>query len=260
MKKLLLFIAIILLSSNVIAQNDLYLVFEFMEVDNEQEDSYWETESFWEKIHEQRVKNGDIIGWDLWSLKPGGEDQGYQYLTVNLYNDPAKMFKGAGDFNAALKAAYPKMSQEQLDKEFNKTSKSRDLAKRYYLRQIDQTKDEFEMPIGTVAWINLIKAASGQNSNYEKGESEIFKPMHQKDVDDGRRGNWGLLRVMMPRGSERFASHITVDMFKDYDQVFMPGDNSGQEQTAAQQKAINDFIASRDLKWTYFATLVKKVR
>ena len=134
MKKLFLFIAIILLSSNVIAQDKLYLVFEFMRVDNEQESDYMETESFWEKIHEQRIKNGDIIGWDLWSLRPGGEDQHFQYLTVNLYNDPVKMFKGAGDFDAALKAAYPNMSEKELNETFNKTSKSRDLAVRLYLR------------------------------------------------------------------------------------------------------------------------------
>ncbi len=73
------------------AQDKLYLVFEFMKVDNEQVAVYMETESFWEKIHEQRVKNGDIIGWDLWSLKPGGEDQGFQYMTVNLYKDAVSM-------------------------------------------------------------------------------------------------------------------------------------------------------------------------
>jgi hypothetical protein len=43
-----------------------------------------------EKIHDQRVKNGNIIGWDLWSLQPGGEDQGYQYLTVQIFTDPVK--------------------------------------------------------------------------------------------------------------------------------------------------------------------------
>ena len=168
-----------------------------MEVDNEQEDAYWETESFWEKIHVQRVKNGDIIGWDLWSLKPGGEDQGYQYLTVNLYDDPVKMFKG-GDFNAALKAAYPDMSEEDLNKAFDKTSKSRDLAKRIFLEQIDTTKDEFDMPIGTVANIDLMKVDLGNYAKYEKAESDVFKPNHQKQVDAGRKGNWGLLRYMSP--------------------------------------------------------------
>ena len=80
-----------------------------MKVDNEQEAAYAETEAFWEKIHQQRAKNGDIIGWDLWALQPGGEDQGFQYMTVNLYNDPVKMMSGGdGDtFMASAKAAYP---------------------------------------------------------------------------------------------------------------------------------------------------------
>ena len=35
------------------AQDKLYLMFEFMKVDNEQEASYAETEAFWEKIHDR---------------------------------------------------------------------------------------------------------------------------------------------------------------------------------------------------------------
>jgi len=118
MKNLLILIACMFLGNNVIAQDKLFLVFEFMKVDNEQETAYLETESFWEKIHEQRTKNGDILGWDLWSLQPGGENNGYQYLTVTLYSDPVKMMSGAGDFEAALKAAYPKMTEAELNKTF----------------------------------------------------------------------------------------------------------------------------------------------
>jgi len=259
MKKLLVLIAIILLSSNVIAQDKLYLSFEFMEVDAEQEGDYWETESFWEKIHQERIKNGDIIGWDLWILKPGGEDQGYQYMTVNLYNDPVKMFDG-GNFEAALKAAYPDMSKEDLTKKFNETSKSRDLAVRYYLEQIDVTTPDFDMPLGTVASIDMMKVDLGNYSKYEKAESEIFKPMHQKMVDAGQKGNWGLLRLMSPIGSDAYASHITVNMYKDYKQFFMQGSDDDPEPTEAQQKAIQDGIATRDMKWVYMATLVKKAR
>lgn len=260
MKKLLMLIAIILLSSNVIAQDKLFLVFEFMKVDNEQQAAYIETESFWEKIHTQRVKNGDIIGWDLWSLQPGGENQGFQYLTVNLYNDPVKMLSGAGDFEAALKSAYPDMSEDKLNKTFNKTGKSRDLAVRVYLEQIDATDDKFDMPLGTIAVMNLMKVADGNYGNYEKAESEVFKPMHQKQVDNGRRGNWGLLRYMLPRGSEVFATHIAVDMYKSYNQMFMAPPNDTSKLTASQIKAIQDGIASRDLKYVYNATLIKKVR
>ena len=83
MKKTLLFVAIALLCSNVFSQGNKYLVFEFMKVASDQELSYMETEDFWEKIHTQRVINGNIIGWDLWSLQSGEEGQQFQYLTVS---------------------------------------------------------------------------------------------------------------------------------------------------------------------------------
>jgi hypothetical protein len=260
MRKLLMLLVIVLLSSNVIAQDKLYLVFEFMKVDNEQEVAYEETEAFWEKIHVQRVKNGDITGWDLWSLQPGGEDQGFQYLTVTLYNNPVKMFAGAGGFQAALKAAYPNMTDEKLAKTFNKTGKSRDLAVRIYLEQIDTTKDEFDMPIGTIASLDMMKVDLGNYGKYEKMESEVFKPMHQKDVDAGQKESWGLLRFMSPIGSDTYASHMTVNMFKNYDQFFMQPSNDTPKLTEAQQKAIQDGLKTRDLKYVYMATLIKKAR
>lgn len=253
-------ITIMLLGNTVIGQDKLYLIFEFMRVDNEQEAAYMETESFWEKIHEQRTKNGDILGWDLWSLQPGGEDQGYQYLTVTLYNDPVKMMSGTSDFESVLKAAYPKMPEEELNNRFNSSVKSRDLAHRIYLEQIAATKDNFQMPLGTIAGINLMKVTDTNFEIYEKFEKEIFQPMAQKEVDSGIRGNWGLMRYMLPTGSDVYATHITTDMYKDYNQVFNGGNIVGPELSEAQIKKIEEGLITRDMKYKYMATLIKKVR
>lgn len=260
MKNLLILIALLFLGNSVIAQDKLFLVFEFMKVDNEQEQAYMETESFWEKIHEQRTKNGDILGWDLWSLQPGGENQGYQYLTVTLYNDPVKMMSGAGNFESALKAAYPKMTEAELNNTFNNSVKSRDLAARIYLEQIAATKGTFDMPLGTIAGINLMKASDGNYEKYEKFETEIFQPMAQKEVDAGIRGNWGLMRYMLPTGSDVYATHITADMYKDYNQLFNGGTVVGPELSKEQTQKIEEGLTTRDLKYKYMATLIKKVR
>ena len=40
----------------------------------------------------------------------------------------------------------------------------------------------------------------------------------------------------------------------------MPSTNDGPEITEAQQKAVENGIATRDMKWVYTASLVKKVR
>ena len=249
---------VLLMTIQLSAQEKLYLVFEFMKVDNEQETAYAETEEFWAKIHEKRVENGDIIGWDLWSLQPGGEDQHFQYLTVNLYNDPVKMMSGAGDFNAALKAAYPNMSEEDVEKHMKMTGKSRDLAVRIYLEEIDATTGDFSMELGTIAAINMMKVDPGNVSKYEKMESEIFKPIHQRDVDNGVRGSWGLLRFMSPYGTDTYATHITVDMYKDYNQMLSPPRaTESPELTESQVKQINEGIASRNHKFQYIAKLIK---
>lgn len=259
MKKLLMIMVIALFCTTAMAQDSepLYLVFEFMHVDEDQGGAYAETEKFWEKVHEQRVKNGDCIGWDLWRLEPSGQKQGAQFMTVSLYNDPVKMMDG-GDFMKAWNGAYPDLSDTESSEKMAMTAKSRDLTHRVFLQQIDLTNDSFDMPIGTLAVINFMKAKPGRSAAYEKMESEVFKPYHQTDVDAGGRANWGLLRNMLGYATEAYASHITVDMFTGYDQFFN-GANNGPA-TEAQQKAYQEMNALRDLKSVTMATLIRKVR
>ena len=161
MKKLLMFIAIVLFSTGAIAQESLFLSFEFMHVDEGQDAAYMETEEFWEKVHEQRVKNGDCIGWDLWRLQPAGQKQGSQYMTVSLFNDPVKMMEG-GDYNKAWTGAYPDLSDEESAKKMEHTAASREITHRIFLYQVATTTPEYDMPLGTLAAINFMKAKPGQ--------------------------------------------------------------------------------------------------
>lgn len=260
MKKFLLVFALVLLVSNAFAQDKLYLVFEMMEVDNEQEMDYMETENFWEKIHQQRVQNDEIIGWDLWQLAPGGEDQGYQYMTVTLFDNVASMFEGV-DFISNVKKAYPNMKEDDLMKKLNNSSKTRDLAVRLYLEDIARTSGTNEMPLGTIAFLDFMKVDMDNYAAYEKAEMDVFQPMHQKQVDAGQKDYWSLMRIMLPVGSDTYASHITVNMFKNVESAFSSGGGGNWDGlTDAQQKVIQDGLALRDMKVSNMARLVKKVR
>ena len=209
MKKLIavLLTAICWLVSIAQDEDPVYLLLEFMQVDNEQEAAYAETENFWEKIHQQRVQNGELVGWDLWALQPGGEIQNFQYLTVNVYDDPVKMMEGGTleSLMANAKKAYPDMSQDQILEKLNKSSKTRDLAVRVYLDLIETTDEDYDMPVGSITRINMMKTKPGQGANYVKAETKIFKPQHQKMVDAGKRGSWGLASVMLQTISLRVA-------------------------------------------------------
>lgn len=239
----------------------LFVIFELMHVDNEQEEAYAETENFWEKIHQERVKSGDIIGWDWWLMLPGGEDQGYQYLTVTLFNDAVKMFDG-GDLMANAKRAYPAMSEQDLLKKLNGSATSRDLAVRIYIEEIaNASKEGMTMTPGMIAHLNMMKVPLDGYSAYETAEMEVFQPNHQRAVDNGDREYWALGRFMVPYGSATYASHMTVDMFKDMAQALRGGGAlSWGEMSEAQQKAVTDGVATRDQKFQYVCRLLKVVR
>ena len=259
MKKLLMIILFALLSMPLIAQDKLFIVMEMMHVDNEQESAYAQTEQFWKKIHEQRVADGSILGWDLWSLLPGGEDQGYQFATVTVYDSAEKMMAPM-DIMKYAKAAYPDMSEEELWKKISDSGKSRDLAVRIFMHQIAMTHGDFKMKVGTVATMEFMKVALDKYDAYESAEINTFQPLHQKMVDAGAKGSWEMLRFMIPVGSDTYASHLTVNMYENMEQYLNADNYQGDEPTEAQQKAIMKGLDTRDMKIVNVATLVEMVR
>jgi hypothetical protein len=261
MKKLILFAAVILFGSNAIAQRKTYLLFEFMKVTPQQESAYLETESFWEKIHDQRVKSGAILGWQLWRLQPGGENQDYQYVTVQVFDDPIKMFQdGPGEsYLTIAKRAFPAMSDEDLLLKRTESLKSRDLAGIFYLEQIDHTKGQFDLSLGAVMGINFMKVEPNHYAKYENGESKIFKPEWQNRVDAGRIGSWSLLKVITPQGKALNSgiSYVSLDKFKDFNQLYGSPNNYNTIRSESDQKAWQEALTTREIS-SYTAVLIKK--
>lgn len=140
------------------------------------------------------------------------------------------------------------------------TAKTRDLAVRIYAEEISTTTGEFDMPIGTMASMDMMKVDMANYSTYEKAENEVFKPMHQKSVDAGGKASWGLLRFMSPIGSATYASHMTINMFKNVEQMLNQRINFSEGMTSEQTKMMQDGLAARDMKFVYMAELIKKVR
>lgn len=259
MKNVVGLLVMLFISFNSTAQEKTYLVFEFMKVENAMEMEYAEVENFWEKIHTERIKKGEIIGWDLWTLLPGGTNQGYQYLTVTIFDDPVKMMEGGkGMWDSAVKA-YPDLSEDDLMSHFSATAKSRDLAARVFLVIDDETKSDFKMTPGIVASIDFMKAAEGKYSDYVDMERNLYKPHHQKLIDNNVKKHWVFATVMLPAGSDAYATHITANMYSDFNQLFdaMTFDAGiTDEQAGKMEKALE----TRDMKWMYIAQLLKMAR
>lgn len=262
MKKLFTLVLMSLIAYSVIAQSNpkkLYLLFEFMQVNDEHGADYLKVEDFWSGIHKQRIADKQIIGWDLWSLTPSGTKQGSQYMTVTLFSSLKDMLQPGGFENiiVSAKKAYPKMTDKEINDMLDKTVASRDIANQVYFEQIDVTKDNFQMKPGIMATLDIMKQL---DDNYEKAESEIFKPWHQKMVDAGKVGDWGLLRAILPSGSEAYGTHITVSMFNDATQLAAYMEAPMGDIDFLTQAAVKSGLSTREWKEKKIMTLINMVR
>jgi len=246
-------------SDQAIQTPRLYLQFDFMKVKAEQTLDYMEVEEFWSAIHEQRAKRGEILGWDLWAITPGGQAQGSQYVTVMLFTSLENMLKGIdlNQIRADAKKAFPKKTAAEIETMIQKTGKSREINNQVLMERIDATSDKFDMPVGTVCAMGIMKQLK---EGYEKAESEIFKPLHQADVDAGKKGSWAIARVIFPSGSERYASHAVFNMYKDAAQ-FARSMEAGMPQVnyMTMQAAMNG-LETRDMKNVLLLKLLRKAR
>jgi hypothetical protein len=263
MKKLLMLaLVVFVMTMRTYAQQNpphLYLLFEFMQVSDEHISDYLDVEQFWSGIHKQRVADKKILGWDLWSLTPSGSGQGSQYLTVTLFPSLQDMLQASAssDVMAYAKKAYPNKSEKELNSMFEKTGKSRNRADQVFFEQVDKTKGDFTMKIGTMATMDVMKQS---DEEYEKAESEIFKPWHQDMVNAGKKGSWELLRAILPAGSDAYGTHLTVSMYKDAAQLASFMEGSMGDMDLKTQLAVKEGLKTREWKEVKVATLQMMVR
>ena len=237
----------------------LYLLFEFMHVKPDKGNDYLQVEDFWSGIHKQRVADKSIIGWDLWSLIPSGTEQGSQYLTVTVFANLTDMLQAVESFDvmAYAKKAYPNKSDAELTELFNKTGASRDMAHQVLFKQVTHTKGDFKMKVGIMCTMDIMKQL---DDSYEKVESEIFKPWHQEMVKEGKKQHWGLLRTILPSGSEAYGTHIAYSFYTDVSQLaaFMEGAFGDMDITT--QLAVKEGLKTREWKEMKIGKLEMMVR
>lgn len=248
------------LSSRAFSQEKRYLVFEFIKVESGQTFDYLEYQEYLNKIYQKAVSNGDIIGWDFWSLQTGANNQDFQYVTITYFDDPVSMMNGLSTEKLIeiAKQAFPDLAENKISEKIRQSLDIRDLAVRSYMLEIAKTEGQVEMKPGMLASFDLMKAVEGRFEEYEKAEKEIFLPWHEKKIDAGVMESWSLLRTAFPTGSEAKSTHMTLNIYSNYMQFF----NSLEYgiPPGVEEEAVEEGYSSRDQRWIYLATLESMVR
>ena len=68
--------------------------------------------------------------------------------------------------------------------------------------------------------MNFMKTNDGQENEYVRQEKEIYKPIHQEFIKDGKRTSWGLSQLIVPVAEGSQYNYVTSNAFTDWDKSY----------------------------------------
>jgi hypothetical protein len=121
------------------AQGTKYIQVDYMKVEPGNDEEYQKVElDLWKPIHKERLKSGAIKSWALYGLRfPSGEDEKYNYMTVNVFDKFDKLESPFENLSNLMKKAHP---GKQMDDFGSRTTKSRRLVRSEVWVQIDRVE------------------------------------------------------------------------------------------------------------------------
>lgn len=228
-KKLPLLLLFLLTCSPLItlAQDNMYVIVEYMKTKPGKEWNYVELErNFWKPVHSERVKNGEIVAWLLYHIRYTATNDPYNYATVTIFADPEKL-ENPGTVDPVT--VHP---DKDVEKVLIETEESRDLVIRNLMMRKDYIEPFTATPDPKFVEVDYMKVEQGDDDEYLRIEDEVWKPIHEEFIKEGSRVGWSLWGRMFPSGYGMDYQYLTVNDFNDFSQI-------GQANYAAAIQAVH---------------------
>jgi|UPI0003662207 hypothetical protein len=191
-----------------------FVIVDYMNVVEGQEDNYLKAEAVWQKIHQDLAEQGRILGWGL--AKARENKLGMEFITwkivhsredvVDLYNmDKFKKLLSEVDFKTL----------QELTGSSRSISGSEVLSLTdYTLPQEGNSFGELDPAVLAFNW-NFMTPTSGREAEYLDVEQRYAQPWSQAKTDlDPRFIGWDLQEVVSAQGQTHPSKIRTVDVLR----------------------------------------------
>ncbi|WP_297094624.1 hypothetical protein [uncultured Draconibacterium sp.] len=195
--------------------SNLFIVVDLMKVKPGNDVKYLELEqNVFKPIHQERINQGIIVAWFLYQVVYVGDNDPYNYVTVNVYADPTKLetpYAGI-DFNKILPG-------KDLNLIMEETVKARTIVQEQLMRRVNFAYPEGGENLGPHKYIvvNYMKTKPG--GNYVQLENQIGQPTAAELVKSGAWSGWTFWSNVYPSGTNMAADYVTVDYYSDFTKV-----------------------------------------
>ena len=193
MKNLLLTLTL-LFSFSLSAQ---YAVMSAVDLNDGGEQEYLALEEFFSAINKEAVKQGLQTGQYVYKRTPkeGDEANAPEYFIFNTYSSMEQMQQGINWQDLALKVYKGKMSKRAIMRMFDNSRYNAEKERRSYVfKVVDATiRAGGALRVGDKGTINLMNKKS---DDFESYESEVWKPVAEKNILLGNLRHWVLVEAI----------------------------------------------------------------
>jgi hypothetical protein len=244
MKKLLFITLVSLLSFSGKSQGKTYVEIFYGTVKNADVENHIKNEkATFAKMHADRIKRGEIVGWDMWQMISPGDTQGlttFAYATI--YNDLDKANLWGANISEYVQRAAGKNSAG-----FNAKINSV-IADYTTMNDVITSIKGYEnynenTPMSSILVLNSMVVDGYHASEYEKMELETFKAYRKGN--DKLKG-WNLQKVLNSYGENK-VNYYTADFYSSLKDLLELRDNTN-DFSEESVKMLKDIDKIRTLK------------
>ncbi len=245
MRRLILFFILLASSLCLLAQPGPYAVVYFFKVDPGKGTAYLKMEKeLWKPIHQARQKAGEILGWYCYSVDFSGSGSEYNYVTVTVVENLAKM--DGVDYQKWFKTVHPKRTIEEITKT---TNDARVMVRSELVRRV-AVAEPAKAPAKRAPMISLsfFKSPDEKSDAYSKMVSDILVPVNKAMVETDPNADLSFWEVWLPNGSSTKYNYVGVGSMPNY--ASMSEENTKYDEMFKKvnpqldQKQIREMIAT----------------
>ena len=175
--------------------NAQYVIMTAVDLNEGAEQDYLKLEEFYSEIHKEAVKQGLRSGQSVWKRTPkeGDEDSAPEYFIFDNFSSMEQMQNQINYQELAEKVYKGKMSRRSIQRMLNTDSTAKD-RRGYVLEAVDFTiLAGGSVKPGDKATINLMNK---KTEDFEKYESEVWKPVAEKNILNGNLRQWAIVKLI----------------------------------------------------------------
>ena len=206
---------VVMLSFAQSTEKPTYYYVNYYQTDRGKADEYINLiKTYASKIWKEKVKAGDVTSYSLYSVGASTEDGGYNLVSIqsaSSINDFSKT--STSEF---MKRAFPGMDDAMLTDLANKYTSLRVPVKTEIYKHIAAIHN----PDQKYVEINFMKTLPGKEEEYVRQEKEVYKPIHQEFINNGKRTAWYFNQLIAPLADNSKYNYVTSNYFNDWDKSY----------------------------------------